>query len=71
MKKTFLISFLILIVCHTLLAQDKNDSGNLASCVELSNIFLKVLLLIYVVLFMSVTIGILLPVVKERLTIRV
>ncbi len=39
MKKTFLISFLILIVCHTLLAQDKNDSGNLASCVEFSNTF--------------------------------
>lgn len=39
MKKKFLISFLILIVCHTLLAQDKNDSGNSASCVEFSNIF--------------------------------
>ena len=39
MKKTFLISFLILIVCNTLLAQDKNDSENLASCVELSNAF--------------------------------
>ena len=39
MKKTFLISFLILIVCNTLLAQDKNDSENLASCVELSNTF--------------------------------
>ena len=39
MKKTFLISFLILIVCHTLLAQDKNNSGNLASCVEFSNTF--------------------------------
>lgn len=39
MKKTFLISFLILIVCNMLLAQDKNDSENLASCVELSNAF--------------------------------
>ena len=39
MKKTFLISFLILIVYHTLLAQDKNDSGNLTSCVEFSNTF--------------------------------
>lgn len=39
MKKTFLTSFLILIVCHTLLAQDKSDSGNLASCVEFSNTF--------------------------------
>ncbi len=39
MKKTFLFLSIILIVCQTLIAQDKDNSGNLVSCVEYSNIF--------------------------------
>ena len=39
MKKTFLFLSIILIVCQTLMAQDKDNSGNLVSCVEYSNIF--------------------------------
>lgn len=39
MKKTFLFLSIILIACQTLIAQDKDNSGNLVSCVEYSNIF--------------------------------